>query len=79
MCLVLKHRAVVAATVGVVGKELIGCKFNVSGCCVAVRHRVYLYRVSGVHDGLNPGPRFSDYNSARPNRRLLSPGRPSFT
>jgi hypothetical protein len=44
MCLVLKHRArvhaVVAATVGVVGKELIGCKFNVSGCCGAVRYRI---------------------------------------
>jgi hypothetical protein len=40
-CLSTGHvHAVVAATVGVVGKELIGCKFNVSGCCGAVRHRI---------------------------------------
>ncbi len=32
--------AVVAATVGVVGKELIGCEFNVSGFCGAVRYRI---------------------------------------
>ncbi len=42
--------AVVAATVGVVGKELIGCKFNVSGCCGAVRHRI----APAIDDMLRP-------------------------
>ena len=40
----------VAATVGVVGKELIGCKFNVSGCCGAVRHRI----TPAIDDVLRP-------------------------
>ena len=50
-CLSTGHvHAVVAATVGVVGKELIGCKFNVSGCCGAVRHRI----TPAIDDVLRP-------------------------
>ena len=50
-CLSTGHvHAVVAATVGVVRQELIGCKIDVSGCCGADRDRI----APAVDDVLRP-------------------------